>query len=122
MHPFNPPCEITNSSICIFPRVKFATHDPVVHHSGHNIKRRVEVNVSFFDMHVSNIAWYLKIGGAPFRDDGVIVENLDGSGPHKGTLILRLIINLYDLHEHHFSITLFRADKFCIGGLGNQPE
>ncbi|GJV09614.1 hypothetical protein Tco_1351155 [Tanacetum coccineum] len=46
MHPFNPSCEIANSSICIFPRVKFSPHDPIVHHSGHDIKRRVKVNVS----------------------------------------------------------------------------
>ncbi|GJR24404.1 hypothetical protein Tco_0972931 [Tanacetum coccineum] len=39
-------CEIANSSICIFPRVKFSPHDPIVHHSGHDIKRRVKVNVS----------------------------------------------------------------------------
>ncbi|GKD87052.1 hypothetical protein Tco_1358206 [Tanacetum coccineum] len=46
MHPFNPSCEIANSSICIFPRVKFSPHDPVVHHSGHDIKRRVKINGS----------------------------------------------------------------------------
>ncbi|GJY72712.1 hypothetical protein Tco_0476415 [Tanacetum coccineum] len=46
MHPFDPSCEIANSSICIFPRVKFSPHDLIVHHSGHDIKRRVKVNVS----------------------------------------------------------------------------
>ncbi|GJZ20919.1 hypothetical protein Tco_0557958 [Tanacetum coccineum] len=61
MHPFDPSCEIANSSNCIFPRVKFSSHDPIVHHSGHDIMRRVKVNVSFFDMHVSNIAWDLKV-------------------------------------------------------------
>ncbi|GKA76922.1 hypothetical protein Tco_0783383 [Tanacetum coccineum] len=48
MHPFYPSYEIANSSIFIFPRVKFSSHDPVVHHSGHDIKRRVEVDVSSF--------------------------------------------------------------------------
>ncbi|GJR60667.1 hypothetical protein Tco_1502829 [Tanacetum coccineum] len=71
MHPFNLPREITNFSIRIFPRVEFPSHDPVVHHSGHDIKRRVEVDVSFFDMHVSNIAWDLKVVGASFCDDRV---------------------------------------------------
>ncbi|GJU80135.1 reverse transcriptase domain-containing protein [Tanacetum coccineum] len=51
--------------------VKFSSHDPVVHHSGHDVKRRVEVNVSLFDMHVSNIAWDLKVVGASFRNDRV---------------------------------------------------
>ncbi|GKE27467.1 hypothetical protein Tco_1442851, partial [Tanacetum coccineum] len=46
MHSFYPTREIYNSSICIFPRVKFSSHDQVVHHSGHDVKRRVEVNVS----------------------------------------------------------------------------
>ncbi|GKF77760.1 hypothetical protein Tco_0230230, partial [Tanacetum coccineum] len=46
MHSFDPTREIYNSSICIFLRVKFSSHDPVVHHSGHDVKRRVEVNVS----------------------------------------------------------------------------
>ncbi|GJU01805.1 hypothetical protein Tco_1112143 [Tanacetum coccineum] len=64
MHPFNLPREITNFSIRIFPRVEFPSHDPVVHHSGHDIKRRVEVNVGFFDMHVSNIAWDLKVSSS----------------------------------------------------------
>ncbi|GJQ93529.1 hypothetical protein Tco_0004668 [Tanacetum coccineum] len=41
MHLFDPSCEIANSSICIFPRVKFSSHDPVIHHSGHDIKRTV---------------------------------------------------------------------------------
>nr|GEZ97156.1 hypothetical protein [Tanacetum cinerariifolium] len=40
--------------------VQFHSHDPVVHHSGHDIKRRVEVNVSLLDMHVSDIALDLK--------------------------------------------------------------
>ncbi|GKB71155.1 hypothetical protein Tco_0932567 [Tanacetum coccineum] len=48
MHSFDPTREIANSSICIFPKVKFSSHDPVVHHSGHDVKRRVEVNVSLF--------------------------------------------------------------------------
>ncbi|GJU77543.1 hypothetical protein Tco_1274613 [Tanacetum coccineum] len=50
MHPFNSSSEIANSSICNFPRVKFSPHDPIVHHSGHDIKRKVKVNVSFLDM------------------------------------------------------------------------
>ncbi|GKA59016.1 hypothetical protein Tco_0758329 [Tanacetum coccineum] len=45
MHPFYPSYEIANYSICIFPRVKFSSNDPVVHHSGHDIKRRVEVDL-----------------------------------------------------------------------------
>ncbi|GKD61038.1 hypothetical protein Tco_1298547 [Tanacetum coccineum] len=45
MHPFNPSCKIANST-CIFPRVKFSPHDPIVHHSGHDIKRRVKINGS----------------------------------------------------------------------------
>ncbi|GKE68439.1 hypothetical protein Tco_1526511 [Tanacetum coccineum] len=44
MHSFDPTCEIANSFICIFPRVKFSSHDSVVHHLGHDVKRRVEVN------------------------------------------------------------------------------
>ncbi|GJV39617.1 hypothetical protein Tco_1418057 [Tanacetum coccineum] len=48
MHPFYPSCEIANYSICIFLRVKFSSHDSVVHHSGHDIQRRVEVDVSSF--------------------------------------------------------------------------
>ncbi|GKA74828.1 hypothetical protein Tco_0781130 [Tanacetum coccineum] len=46
MHPFYPSCEIADSFICIFPRVKFSSHYPVVHHSGHDIKRGVEVDSS----------------------------------------------------------------------------
>nr|GEU65440.1 putative ribonuclease H-like domain-containing protein [Tanacetum cinerariifolium] len=71
MHSFDSSHEITNSSICILPRVKFPSHDPVVHHSGHDNKRRVEVNVGFFNMHMPNVAWYLKVGGASSHDDGV---------------------------------------------------
>nr|GFA14618.1 hypothetical protein [Tanacetum cinerariifolium] len=43
MHSFDSSCEITNPSIFIFAEVKFPSHDPVVHHSGHDIKRRFEV-------------------------------------------------------------------------------
>ncbi|GJV26336.1 hypothetical protein Tco_1379031 [Tanacetum coccineum] len=46
MHSFNPTREVSNSSICIFPRVKFLSYNPVVHHSGYDVKMRVEVNVS----------------------------------------------------------------------------
>ncbi|GJV45745.1 hypothetical protein Tco_1430281 [Tanacetum coccineum] len=35
---------------------------------------------------------------------------------------MRFIIISYDLDEDYFSIFLFSADKFCIGGLGNQSE
>ncbi|GJZ69164.1 hypothetical protein Tco_0632714, partial [Tanacetum coccineum] len=71
MHSFDPTREIANSSICIFSKVKFSSHDPVVHHLGHDVKRRVEVNVSLFDMHVSNIAWEFKVVGASFYNDMV---------------------------------------------------
>nr|GEV73040.1 hypothetical protein [Tanacetum cinerariifolium] len=47
MHSFDSFREITNSSSCIFPKVKFPSYDPVVHHSGHDIKRRVEESSSF---------------------------------------------------------------------------
>ncbi|GKE14214.1 hypothetical protein Tco_1421791 [Tanacetum coccineum] len=56
MHPFYPSCEISNSSICIFPKAKFSSHDLVVHHSDHDIKRRVEVDkVSKYSTTVSFI-------------------------------------------------------------------
>ncbi|GKC35311.1 hypothetical protein Tco_1047695 [Tanacetum coccineum] len=54
MHSFDPTREIANSSICIFPRVKFSSHDPVVHHSGHDVKRRVEVNVPMIGQFISS--------------------------------------------------------------------
>nr|GFC42031.1 hypothetical protein [Tanacetum cinerariifolium] len=49
--------------------VKFPSHDPIVQNPGHDIKRTVEVNASFFDMHMPNVAWYLKVGGASSYDD-----------------------------------------------------
>nr|GEW47272.1 hypothetical protein [Tanacetum cinerariifolium] len=64
MHSFNSSREITNSSICTFPRVEFPSHDLVVHHSGHDIKKRVKVNVSLLDMHVSDIARDLKVSSS----------------------------------------------------------
>ncbi|GJU63646.1 hypothetical protein Tco_1245481 [Tanacetum coccineum] len=46
MHPFNPSCEITNSSIRIFPRFKFSPYGTIIHHPGHDIKRGVKVSSS----------------------------------------------------------------------------
>nr|GEY71076.1 hypothetical protein [Tanacetum cinerariifolium] len=54
-HPY-----VTSPSLSVPVRVKFPSHDPIVHHSGHDIKRRVEFNVSFLDMHIPNVASYLK--------------------------------------------------------------
>ncbi|GKA46390.1 hypothetical protein Tco_0739273 [Tanacetum coccineum] len=45
--------------------------------------KTVTRELGFFDMHMPNVAWYLKVGGASFRDDGVR-EILRGS-PIKGT-------------------------------------
>nr|GEY10536.1 hypothetical protein [Tanacetum cinerariifolium] len=70
MRSFDSSSEITNSFICIFPRVKFPFYDPVVHYSGHDIKRILKVNAGFFDIQMPNVAWYLKVEGASSRDDG----------------------------------------------------
>ncbi|GJR66487.1 ribonuclease H-like domain-containing protein [Tanacetum coccineum] len=70
MHPFNPSCEIANSSICVFPRVKLSPHDPIVHHSGHDIKRRVKVNLPSTMM--------------GFR------RNIKGTGPHMGIISINI--------------------------------
>nr|GEU43552.1 hypothetical protein [Tanacetum cinerariifolium] len=79
MHFFNSSREINNSFICTFPRVEFPSHDPVVHHSGHDIKRRVEVNVSLFDMHVFDITRDLKVVGHPPMMRGFL-RNIKGIG------------------------------------------
>ncbi|GJR45672.1 hypothetical protein Tco_1313775 [Tanacetum coccineum] len=55
MHSFDPTREIANSSICIFPRVKFYSHDPAIHHSGHDVKRRVEGHPSVMIEFLRNI-------------------------------------------------------------------
>nr|GEX25541.1 hypothetical protein [Tanacetum cinerariifolium] len=64
MHSSNSSRKIPNSSICTFPRVEFPFHDPVVHYSGHDIKRRVGVNVSLLDMYVFDIAQDLKVSSS----------------------------------------------------------
>nr|GEU69034.1 hypothetical protein [Tanacetum cinerariifolium] len=43
---------------------------------GHDIKRRVKVNVGFFDMHIPNVASYLKVRGASSCDVGVSKKNM----------------------------------------------
>ncbi|GKA98044.1 zinc finger, CCHC-type containing protein [Tanacetum coccineum] len=60
MHPFNPSCEITNSSIRIFPRVKFSPYDPIIHHSGHDIMRGVKVSSSL----VGRVSKYSTVGSS----------------------------------------------------------
>nr|GFC52048.1 hypothetical protein [Tanacetum cinerariifolium] len=82
--------------------VKFPSHDPVVHHSGHDIKRRVEVNVGFFDMHIPNVAWYLKLAGHPSLMMGFL-RNIKGIWPHKVLVICESSLLVGNMSEYSTS-------------------
>nr|GEW08239.1 hypothetical protein [Tanacetum cinerariifolium] len=93
MHSIDSSCEVTNSSICVFPRVKFPSHDLVVHHSGHDIKRRVEVNVSLLDMHMYDIAYDVKVVVASFRSS-IVSPSTSGSSLRKSSSFGMISINI----------------------------
>ncbi|GJV89673.1 hypothetical protein Tco_1533611 [Tanacetum coccineum] len=102
-------CEIANSSICISPRVKFSPHDPIVHHSGHDIKRRVKVNVS--SSLVGKVSKYSATGST-------VIAPSPSLGPSSWGSSSSRIISM-NITSPSSSL---KVDKYCNGGFGNQPE
>ncbi|GJT99160.1 hypothetical protein Tco_1094678 [Tanacetum coccineum] len=85
MHLFDPSCEIANSSICIFPRVKFSPHDPIVHHSGHDIKIS-EGQCKAFDMLCPMLHGLAYLCGASVQSPLLLVLPLLPPSPSLGPL------------------------------------
>nr|GFC06693.1 hypothetical protein [Tanacetum cinerariifolium] len=97
-------------------RVQFPSHDPIVHHYGHDIKRRVEANVSLLDMHVSNIARDLKVSSSivgkvsKYSTTGSsdVTPSTSGSFFWESSSFGMISIN------HHVAIFLFGANEFIV--------
>ncbi|GKA85022.1 hypothetical protein Tco_0806676 [Tanacetum coccineum] len=47
MHSFNSFCEVAHSSMRILSRVKFSSHDLIIHHSGHDVQRELRSMQAF---------------------------------------------------------------------------